>query len=85
MNDAPDLDIIGTGAPCDLNRYACNSVNLYGENFAEVENLTCHYRNLAVSPAMIIHLEFSCLGEIFNTLLSEWNTDDIFKRNIWDD
>ena len=58
MNDAPDHDIIGSGTPCDLNRYACNSVNLYGDNFAEVENLTCHYKNLAVSLAMIIHLEF---------------------------
>ncbi|XP_078311454.1 uncharacterized protein LOC111132750 [Crassostrea virginica] len=53
MNDALDLDIIGSGVPCDLNRYACNSVNLYGDNFAEVENLTCHYRNLAPNLTVI--------------------------------
>ena len=44
----PELDQVGDGEPCDAVCSECLSVRLYGENLADVENLTCHYRILNV-------------------------------------
>ncbi|XP_062619832.1 von Willebrand factor D and EGF domain-containing protein-like, partial [Saccostrea cucullata] len=45
----PDLFEIGNGEPCDSICTNCTTVNLYGDNFADVENLTCHYRSLGIN------------------------------------
>lgn len=44
----PELDQVGDGEPCDAVCSECLSVRLYGENFVDVENLTCHYKVLNV-------------------------------------
>lgn len=48
----PELHKVGDGEPCDSVCSECLSVRLYGENFADVENVTCHYRilNLRLDP-----------------------------------
>nr|XP_034327587.1 uncharacterized protein LOC105328884 [Crassostrea gigas] len=48
----PELDQVGYGEPCDAVCSECLSVRLYGENFVDVENLTCHYKvlNLRLDP-----------------------------------
>ena len=40
---------VGPVSPCDATRYNCYTVRIEGENFADTDDLTCHFEVLAVS------------------------------------
>ena len=47
----PEDIVVGNGDPCDTVCSKCLSVNIQGENFVDVDNLTCHYRIVHVRTA----------------------------------
>ncbi|XP_056005498.1 uncharacterized protein LOC130050218 isoform X3 [Ostrea edulis] len=62
----PELYQVGTGEPCDSICSNCTLVQLYGENFADVENLTCHYKSHNVTLGSASEVTTS-KAEFFNS------------------